>query len=140
VPVRRYKRAQPGETINVDIKQLVRFDRVGLRTTVDRWFGGFSVAAYEKTHGDDDDAIRLAYAEVLPDNKQASRVGPLIKAAACFRIQRVTCRRILSAKGSAYYPKQWRQAFEALGLNAKRYRPYTCLKPMARPNRSSKSF
>ena len=111
--------------IHVDIKQLARFDRVGHRITGDRRLGRSSGAGYEKAHVAIDDATRLAYAEVLPDEKQATTVGFLIRAVAWFGRQGIECRRVLSDNGSAYRSKPWRQACEALGLTAKRTRPYT---------------
>jgi len=125
VPVRRYQWAQPGDMIHVDIKQLARFDRVGHRITGDRRLGRSAGAGYEKAHVAIDDATRLAYAEVLPDEKEATRVGFLIRAMAWFGRQGIECRRVLSDNGSAYHSKPWRQACEALGLTSKRTRPYT---------------
>ena len=125
VPVRRYQWARPGDMIHVDIKQLARFDRVGHRITGDRRIGRSSGAGYEKVHVAIDDATRLAYAEVLPDEKQATTVGFLIRAVAWFGRQGIECRRVLTDNGSAYRSKPWRQACEALGLSAKRTRPYT---------------
>jgi len=125
VPVRRYQWAWPGDMIHVDIKQLARFDRVGHRITGDRRLGRSAGAGYEKAHVAIDDATRLAYAEVLPDEKQATTVGFLIRAVAWFGRQGIECRRVLSDNGSAYRSKPWRQACEALGLTAKRTRPYT---------------
>jgi transposase InsO family protein len=111
--------------IHVDIKQLARFDRVGHRITGDRRLGRSAGAGYEKAHVAIADATRLAYAEVLPDEKQATTVGFLIRAVAWFESQGIECRRVLSDNGSAYRSKPWRQACEALGLSAKRTRPYT---------------
>ena len=125
VPVRRYQWARPGDMIHVDIKQLARFDRVGHRITGDRRLGRSAGAGYEKAHVAIDDATRLAYAEVLPDEKQATTVGFLIRAVAWLDRQGIECRRVLSDNGSAYRSKPWRQACEALGLSAKRTRPYT---------------
>ena len=119
VPVRRYQWARPGDMIHVDIKQLARFDRVGHRITGDRRLGRW------KAHVAIDDANCLAYAEVLPDEKQATTACFLIRAVAWFGRQGIECRRVLSDNGSAYRSKPWRQACEALGLSAKRIRPYT---------------
>jgi hypothetical protein len=82
MPVRRYAWARPGDMIHVDIKQLARFDRVGHRITGDRRLGRSPGAGYEKAHVAIEDATRLAYAEVLPDEKQATTVGFLIRAVA----------------------------------------------------------
>ena len=77
-PVRRYQWARPGDMIHVDTKQLARFERVGHRITGDRRQGSSRGAGYEKAHVAIDDATRLAYVEVLPDEKQATTVGFLL--------------------------------------------------------------
>jgi hypothetical protein len=69
-----------------------------------------------------DDATRLTYIEVLPDEPMATMVGFLVRAVSWFNIQGITCRRVLSENGSAYRSRQWRQACTVLGLNAKRTR------------------
>jgi len=61
----------------------------------------------------------------LPDEKQATTVGFLIKAVTWFGSQGITCRRLLSDNGSAYRSKPWRHACEAVGLTPKRTRHYT---------------
>jgi len=68
-------------------------------------WGRSSGAGYEKAHVAIDDATRLAYAEVLPDEKQATTVGFLIRAVAWFGSQGITCRKVLSDNDSAYRSK-----------------------------------
>ena len=72
-----------------------------------------------------DDATRLAYVEVLPDEKQATTVGFLLRAVAWFDGQGISGRRVLSDNGSAYRSKPWREACSTLGLISKRNRPYS---------------
>ena len=72
-----------------------------------------------------DDATLLAYVEVLPDEKQATTVGFLLRAVAWFNTQGINCCRVLSDNGSAYRSRPWKQTCEALGLTPKRTRPYT---------------
>jgi len=84
-----------------------------------------SGAGYEKAHVAIEDATRLAYAEVLPDEKQATTVGFLIRAVAWFGSRVITCRRVHSDNGSAYRSKPLRLACEALGMTPKCARPYT---------------
>ena len=72
-----------------------------------------------------DDATRLVYVEVLPDEKQATTVGFLLRAVAWFDGQGISCRRVLSDNGSAYRSRPWREAYSALGLIPKRTRRYT---------------
>ena len=123
-PVRRYQWAQSGDMIHVDTKQLARFERVGHRITGDRRQGCSPGAGYEKPHVAVDDATRLAYVEVLPDEQKATTVGFMLRAVSWFNSQGITCRRVLSDNGSAYRSKQWRQACTVLGLKANRTRAY----------------
>ena len=125
VPVRRYQWARPGDMIYVDIKQLARFDRGGHRITGDRRLGRSPGAGYKKVHLAIIDATRLAYAKVLLDEKQTTTVGFPIRVVAWLGRQGIECRRVLSDHESVYRYKPWRQACEALGLSAKRTRPYT---------------
>lgn len=124
-PVRRYQWQRPGEMIHVDTKQLARFRQVGHRITGDRRLGSSRGAGYEKAHVAIDDATRLAYVEVLPDEKKATTVGFLARAVGWFSDQGITCKRILSDNGSAYRSGDWRTACKALELKPIRTRPYT---------------
>jgi hypothetical protein len=73
-------------------EQLARFDRVGHRITGDRRLGRSAGGGYEKAHVVINTARLLAYAEVLPDEKQATTVGFLIRAVAWFGPQGIKCR------------------------------------------------
>jgi len=125
VPVRRYQWERPGDMIHVDIKQLARFERVGHRITGDRRHGSSRGAGYEKVHVAIDDATRLAYVEVLPDEQKATTIGFLARAVGWFSVQGITCRRILSDNGPAYRSGEWRKACRALDLKPIRTKPYT---------------
>jgi hypothetical protein len=82
-------------------------------------------AGYEKAYVAIDDATRLAYAEVLSDEKQATTDGFLIRAVVWFGRQGIECRSVLADNCTAYRSKPWRQACEALGLSDKSTRRYT---------------
>jgi hypothetical protein len=71
-----------------------------------------------------DDATRLAYVEVLPDEQKATTVGFLLRGVSWFNSQGITCRRVLPDNGSAYRSWQWQQACTVLGLKSKRTRAY----------------
>jgi len=124
-PVHRYEWEKPGDMIHVDTKQLARFERVGHRITGDRRQGCSRGAGYEKVHVAIDDATRLAYVEVLPDEQKATTVGFLARALGWFSEQGITCRRVLSDNGSSYRSGEWRKACSALDLKPIRTRPYT---------------
>jgi transposase len=124
-PVQRYQWEKPGDMIHVDTKQLARFERVGHRITGDRRQGTSRGAGYEKVHVAIDDATRLAYVEVLPDEQKATTVGFLARAVGWFSQQGITCRRVLSDNGSAYRSGAWRKACRVLDLRPVRTKHYT---------------
>lgn len=109
VPVRRYQWDQCCDIIHVDIKHLDRFYRVGHRIPRDRRLGRSSGAGHEKAHVAIDDATRLANAEVLPDEKQATTVEFLNRALAWLGSQGITCHSVLMSNGSAYPSRPCRQ-------------------------------
>ena len=84
-PARRYNRARAGELVHLDVKKLARFRRIGHRITGDRR-GQSEGAGWEFVHVAVDDASRLAYVEVLPDERRQS-VGFLVRALRWFRRQ-----------------------------------------------------
>ncbi len=80
-PVVRYEYAQPGGLIHLDIKRLGRFDRVGHRITGDRTGQSNSRGVgWEYVHVCIDDASRIAFTDIFPDEKAVSAVA-FLKAA-----------------------------------------------------------
>jgi hypothetical protein len=65
--------------IRVDTKHLARFERIGHRTTGDRRKGCSPGAGHEKAHVAVDDATRMAYVVVVPDEQKATTVGFLVR-------------------------------------------------------------
>ena len=123
-PVQRYERERPGDLIHIDDKKLARFRKVGHRITGNRQQGRSAGVGYDRVHVAIDDATRLADVEVLPDEKQATTVGFLLRAVAWFDGQGISCERVLSGNSSAYRSKPWQEACSTLGLTPKRTRPY----------------
>ena len=79
-PVNRYEHQRPGELVHLDIKKLARFDRPGHRL-LGRGRGRFETGAgYEYLHVCVDDYSRLAYAELLSDERGATVAGFLARA------------------------------------------------------------
>jgi transposase InsO family protein len=133
-PVRRYERDHPGELIHIDIKKLGRFDRVGHRITGDRTrqssarghSGGKSWGAgWEYVHVCIDDASRLAFSQVMPDEKKESAVAFLQAAVAYYQSLGITVARVMTDNGACYKSFAFRDACKALGLKHVRTRPYT---------------
>jgi transposase InsO family protein len=123
-PVVRYQRARPGELLHIDTKKLGRIEAVGHRITGDRRDTRRG-AGWEYVHVCVDDASRLAYGEVLPDERKASAVPCLERAVGWFARQGVSVERVMTDNGSAYRSRQWRDACGALALRHLRTRPYT---------------
>jgi transposase InsO family protein len=133
-PVRRYERAYPGELIHIDIKKLGRFDRVGHRITGDRTKqsnargvrdGKTWGAGWEFVHVCIDDASRIAFSQVLPDEKKESAVAFLHAAIAYYRSLGITVTRVMTDNGSCYKSFAFREACKALRLKHIRTKPYT---------------
>jgi transposase InsO family protein len=124
-PVRRYEREHPGELIHIDIKKLGRFHQVGHRITGDRQQGKSRGAGWEFVHVAIDDASRLAFTQILPDEKKESAVAFLRAAVAYYQSLGVTLARVMTDNGSCYRSKAFRKACRDLGLRHIRTRPYT---------------
>jgi transposase InsO family protein len=125
-PIRRYERQHPGELIHIDIKKLGRFDRVGHRITGDRRGQSNSRGiGWEFVHVCIDDASRLAFSQILPDEKKGSAVAFLKAAVAYYQSLGVTVARVMTDNGSCYRAFDFRDACRDLGLRHIRTRPYT---------------
>ena len=120
----RYERERPGELIHIDIKKLGRIDGVGHRITGDRTRRARGIG-WDFLHVCVDDASRLAYTEILPDERKESAVAFLERALAWFAGLGVTVERVMTDNGSAYRSHAFRQAIHDAGLKHKRTRPYT---------------
>jgi transposase InsO family protein len=124
-PVRRYEREKPGELIHIDIKKLGRFDRVGHRITGSPRQGKSRGAGWEFVHVCIDDASRLAFSQILLDERKESAVAFLKAAIAYYQSLGITVARVMTDNGSCYRSKAFRKACSDLGLKHIRTRPYT---------------
>ena len=131
-PVRRYQRSRPGELIHVDVKKLGRISAKGAghrvtgkrNTEIRRRKGGALRTGWERVHVCVDDATRLAYVEVLPDEKAKTAIGFLRRALAFYRSHGITVERLMTDNGSAYVSTAHALACRALGIRHIRTRPY----------------
>jgi transposase InsO family protein len=125
-PVLRYERQYPGELIHVDTKKLGRIDGIGHRITGNR-IGQSSKrgTGWECLHVAIDDASRLAYTEVLPDEKKETTCGFARRAVAWFGRNGISIQRLMSDNGSAYRSYDFRKLLTEFGIRHIRTRPYT---------------
>jgi transposase InsO family protein len=123
-PPNRYERSRPGELIHIDVKKLVRIQggaghrMTGKRTKQARGIG------WEFVHVCVDDATRLAYVEVLGDEKATTAIGFLRRALAFYAARGATVERLMTDNGSAYRSIAHAVACKALGIRHIRTRPY----------------
>jgi len=123
-PVQRYEWPAAGDLIHLDIKRLGRFHQAGHRVHGDRQRCSPG-AGWEYVHVAIDDHTRLAYVEVLPDQRGPACQAFLTRAVAWYRARGITCQRVLTDNGSGYLSRAFRAAGAALGLRHWRTRPYT---------------
>ncbi len=125
-PVRRYEREHPGDMIHIDIKKLGRFDKIGHRITGDRTGQSNSRGVgWEYVHVCIDDNSRVAFSQILPDEKAVSAVAFLRAAVAYYKSLGVTVTRVMTDNGSCYKAFDFRDACIELGLKHVRTKPYT---------------
>jgi transposase InsO family protein len=133
----RYERSRPGELVHVDVKRLGRIEGgAGKRafhserrqrhnpTRTDREGKRRHYVGVEYVHVCVDDYSRLAYAEVLPDEKATTAVGFLRRAVAFYRRRGIRIERLLTDNGSAYVSVGHALACRRLGIRHSRTRPY----------------
>jgi transposase InsO family protein len=124
VPVQRYQWARPGDLLHLDVKKLGRIGRVGHRISGDRRSRVRGIG-WEYVHVAIDDASRLAYVEVLPDEGGVTTTQFLWRARGWFRRQGIRVRRVLTDNGSGYVSARFARLCHSAGLRHLRIRPYT---------------
>ena len=135
-PVRRYERSRPGELIHIDVKKLGRIGPHGAghritgrrarrtKTRVDADGVNRRQIGWECVHVCVDDATRLAYVEVLPDEKATTAIGFLRRAISFYRSHGIAVERLMTDNGSAYVSTAHALACRALQIKHIRTRPY----------------
>ena len=119
----RYERKRPGELLHLDTKKLGRIQGVGHRIHGNRQKRARGVG-WEFLHVCVDDATRVAYAEVLPDERAVTATAFLERAVAWFRDRDVHVERVMTDNAPCYYAHRFRRALEALGARHIRTQPY----------------
>ena len=135
-PARRYERKRPGELVHVDVKKLGRIEggagkrvRGGThshynRTSTDRAGVRRNTVGWEYIHIAIDDATRLAYVEVLSDERAPTAIAFFKRALSFFARYGIAVERVLSDNGSCYRSKLHAVCCRMLGVRHLRTRPY----------------
>lgn len=125
-PVVRYEYAEPGGLIHLDIKRLGRFNRVGHRITGDRTGQSNSRGVgWEYVHVCIDDASRVAFTDIFPNEKAESAIAFLKAAVVYYASLGITVTRVMTDNGSCYKAKEFAKACKVLCLKHIRTKPYT---------------
>ena len=132
----RYERSRPGELVHIDVKKLGRIEggagkrisagslRRYTRTVGDAQGKRRRTIGWEYVHIAVDDFSRLAYVEVLPDEKATSAIAFLRRARAFFARYGIAVDGVLTDNGSAYRSLVHAGACRTLGIRHLRTRPY----------------
>jgi transposase InsO family protein len=123
-PVVRYQRENPGELLHLDTKKLARITRIGHRIHGDprgRKLG----TGWEIVYVAIDDATRLAYLEVLPDETARSAREFLQRANAWYLERGIRTERVMTDNGKNFIAREFREEVAQLGARHIRTRPYT---------------
>jgi transposase InsO family protein len=123
-PVIRYERKNPGELLHIDIKKLGRIIRPGHRVTGDLK-DHVPGAGWEFVHVAIDDASRIAYAQILPDERRESVLLFLRNALAYYASLGIKVEALMSDNGPAYRSLLVAKTLRHLGIRHLFTRPYT---------------
>ncbi len=123
-PVQRYEHPRPGDLLHLDIKGMTRFGEVSLRGD-GRLRGKRSHPGLLALHVAVDDHSRMAFTQMLPDQKADTTIGFLNSAVEFFARHGIGVRALLTDNGSSYRSRQFRHACQQLDIKHSRTRPYT---------------
>ena len=138
-PIRRYERDAPGDLVHVDIKKLGNIPDGGGHRVTGRQPGkrhrtqtpgktldsnGGSHVGYSYIHTAIDDHSRVAYSEILPNEKKETACGFWRRAQAWFTAHGITVERVLTDNGACYKSFAWRDLLAGNGITHKRTRAY----------------
>ena len=126
-PIRRYEREKPGELIHIDIKKLGRIGSIGHRIT-GRYPGAINRhrgIGWEFVHVCIDDASRIAFVQIMADQRKESAVAFLEAAIAYYAQLGIHIERVMTDNGSCYRSKAFRALCKRLGVRQLFTKPYT---------------
>jgi transposase InsO family protein len=123
-PVQRYEHPRPGDLLHLDIKGMTQFGEVSLRGD-GRLRGKQKHPGFLALHVAVDDHSRMAFTQMLPDQKAETTIGFLNSAVEFFATHGIGVRALLTDNGSSYRSRQFRHACQQMAIKHSRTRPYT---------------
>ncbi|MGJ1552100.1 IS481 family transposase [Clavibacter sepedonicus] len=129
-PARRYEHSSPGDLVHVDIKKLGRIPDGGGHRVLGRQAGRKNNPrtgrGYAFLHHAVDDHSRLAYSEILTDERKETAAAFWARANAFFTAAGITVIRVLTDNGSCYRSHAFTEALGTIAHTRTRpYRPQT---------------
>lgn len=125
--IRRYEKDRPGDLVHIDVKKLGRIPDGGGWRTRGRGYPGDGADArkvgYAYLHAAVDDHTRLAYVEVLTDEKAVTAIGFTHRAVTWFERLGITVTAVMTDNGSAYRSHLYRDTLNAAGISHLRTQP-----------------
>jgi len=123
-PVQRYEHPRPGDLLHLDIKGMTRFGEVSLRGD-GRLRGKKQHPGMLALHVAVDDHSRMAFTQMLPNQKAETTIGFLNAAVEFFARHGIGVRALLTDNGSSYRSRQFRNACLLSNISHHRTKPYT---------------
>jgi transposase InsO family protein len=124
----RYERDRPGELVHIDVKKQGRIPSGGGWRVHGRGIGrGGRIKrglGYDFVHAAIDDRSRLAYAEILPDERKETAAGFVVRANRFYADHGIRIERVLTDNGSCYRSRDFAKVLDAAGIMHRRTRPY----------------
>lgn len=123
-PIQRYEHPRPGDLLHLDIKGMTRFGEVSLRGD-GRLRGKKEHPGFLALHVAVDDHSRMAFTQMLPDQKAETTIAFLNAAVEFFATHGIGVRALLTDNGSSYRSRRFRDACQKMAILHSRTRPYT---------------
>jgi transposase InsO family protein len=123
-PIVRYVYDRPGALLHLDIKKLGRFRRPGHRVTGNRRWDS-PQAGWEYVHVAVDDASRVAFSAIFPDETGTSAWRFLLAALRYYQRLGIRVQRVMTDNGACYLSRAFHRACRRLGIRHIRTQPYT---------------
>ncbi len=136
-PIQRYEHAAPGDLVHLDIKGMTRFSEVSLRGD-GRLRGKQKHPGFLALHVAVDDHSRMAFTQMLPDQKADTTIAFLNSAVQFFAAHGFGVRALLTDNGSSYRSRQFRHACQQMQIKNTAVPGLTHPEPTARPNALSR--
>ena len=121
----RYERDRPGELLHVDVKKVARIPEGGGWRALGRGCGSRRGAGTSCLHVAVDDRSRVAYAELLPDERRGTCSAFMGRCLGFFEGLGVVVERVMTDNGPAYHSREFNALLEGRGVRHVYTRPYS---------------